>query len=304
MTIKKQVAPALQMDLDKWSCTTGATIITQQKQGEVKDFCICKYECAYEELAFTHSADTDNTYKNDYRKFLLTPQDVDGTTEFLLVDSNDVETVIDDSLAVIFAQGFNAEQPLQTGVNVLWWKVAQEKGFGNYRIKTNLVQFGNTITSESHVFIVAPFDEERARDTVKIEIINKGITMNGISWDGLGDFINMVRVDAEFKEGEQEKETETAVTTQRVELDYQSTTRETYSVSIKSVPSSIGDVITDEGALMGWLITDYSLFAYKDYRSIEVKIESVSKPYIEGYSKRDIEVVLKDTKFKVNRSFV
>ena len=304
MAIDKNITPGLQMELNRWSCTTTATIIKQNKETDVKDFCLCHYECDYKELAFTNLNDTSNTYKNDYRKFLLTPQDVGGTYEFLLVDSSGVETPIDETLGEVYAQGFNSAQPLQTGVNVLWWKVAMEKGYGEYKVKTNLTQFGRLITSESHTFIVAPFNTDRADGTVKIEIVNKGITMNGVNWDGLGDFINMVRVSGELIVGDLEKETETTITTQRVEVDYQSTTRKTYSVTVENVPSSIGNVITDEGALMGWFVTDYNTLNYNDYRDVSVKIDSVSVPHIANYSKRFITVGLKATEFKVNRSFV
>ena len=58
---------------------------------------------------------------------------------------------------------------------------------------------------------MAPFDTTRADGTVKIEIVNKGITMNGVNWDGLGDFVNMVRTYGRLSEGELEIEEETTV---------------------------------------------------------------------------------------------
>jgi hypothetical protein len=303
MAIEKNITPGSQMELKRWSCTTTATVVSKQKADPVTDFCLCHYECDYKELAFV-GADTSDSYENDYRKFLISPQDAGASYEFLLINPDGSESTIDETLGEVFNQGFNTEQPLQAGVNVLWWKVAQEKGYGNYKVKINVTQFGNTITTETHTFVVAPFSSERANETVKIEVINKGVTMNGVNWDGLGEFINMVRVNGKLNEGDLEIEEETIVTTQRVEIDYQKSTRKTYILKIDSIPSSIGDVILDEGALMGWIVTDYNVFNYKDYRDIEVKVDSVSTPDIQGYSKRFPEIGLKSTKFKINRKFV
>ena len=294
----------VQMNLNSWTCSTESDVITLNTEEDIKDFCLCDYECKYNELAFADVNDVDNNYKNDYRKFLLNPKSVNAIYEFLLVGSDGVETVIDSTLGDVYAQGFNTEQPLQVGVNVLWVKVAEVLGYGDYTIKINLEEFGSTITTESHTFSCVRFDTDRADNTVKIEVVNQGITMNGVNWDGLGQFINMVRVEGRLNETDPEIEKESFVTTSRETVSNQITKIKTFNLSILDIPSGIGDGLIDEGSLMNWIVTDYNVFNYKDYRNLVLEVDSTPFTDMPGYTRRDFEVSLKETKFKLNRKFV
>tara|TARA_R110002051_G_C8723803_1_gene497051 strand:+ start:493 stop:1404 length:912 start_codon:yes stop_codon:yes gene_type:complete len=294
----------VQMNLNSWTCSTESDVITLNKEADLKDFCLCDYECKYNELAFADVGSVDDNYKNDYRKFLLNPKSVNAIYEFLLVGSDGEETVIDSTLGDVYAQGFNTEQPLQVGVNVLWVKVAEVLGYGDYTIKINLEEFGSTITTESHKFSCVRFDTDRADNTVKIEVVNQGITMNGVNWDGLGQFINMVRVEGRLNETDPEIEKESFVTTSRETVSNQITKIKTFNLSILDIPSGIGDGLIDEGSLMNWIVTDYNVFNYKDYRNLVLEVDSTPFTDMPGYTRRDFEVSLKETKFKLNRKFV
>ena len=302
--IFEQVTPGTQMLNNSWTCSTESTVINLTREADLKDFCLCDYECKYNELAFADVGSVDDNYKNDYRKFLLNPKSVNAIYEFLLVGSDGVETVIDSTLGDVYAQGFNTEQPLQVGVNVLWVKVAEVLGYGDYTIKINLEEFGSTITTESHTFSCVRFDTDRADNTVKIEVVNQGITMNGVNWDGLGQFINMVRVEGRLNETDPEIEKESFVTTSRETVSNQITKIKTFNLSILDIPSGIGDGLIDEGSLMNWIVTDYNVFNYKDYRNLVLEVDSTPFTDIPGYTRRDFEVSLKETKFKLNRKFV
>ena len=299
-----QITPGLQMNLNSWTCSTESNVITLNTPEDVREFCLCDYECNSTELAFTDVNDVDNTYKNDYRKFLLNPKSVEAVYEFLLVGSDGVETVIDSTLGEVYAQEFNTEQPLQVGVNVLWVKVAEVLGYGDYTIKINLEEFGSTINTESHTFTCIPFDTDRADGTAKIEVVNRGITMNGVNWDGLGEFVNMVRVEGRLNETDPEFEKESFVTTARETISNQITKIKTFNLKIFDISIGIGRGLIDEGSLMNWIVTDYNVFNYEDYRNLVLEVDSTPFTDIEGYTKRDFEVSLKETKFKVNRKFV
>jgi len=300
-----------QMLNTRWTCSTEASGITPTSPSLIRDFCLCDYECEWSEYAFTsfeNEAEINDTYKNDYRKFLLNPVLAASTYSFTIVKSDGTEVeIVDNSYGELFEQGFNASQPLQVGIRIDWWKVANDTanglGYGDYKIKSTLVELGETIEVLTHNFIVCPFDTNRANETVKIEVINKGVTQNGIDYSGLGEYVNMVRVGGGLSDAEPEIERNNYTTSIGKTINNQTEKTNNYALKIDNIPSGIGDVILDDGSLMHWFVTDYNVFNYKDYRKLEVEVINFTSNNTPQYSKRFFDVSLRKIDSKENRKF-
>lgn len=292
-----------QMINTKWTCTTFASVIKPSEEEQVKDFCLCDFECDFEELSFTNIEDENNSYENDYRKFLVNPSLFSSNYNFFLV-KNGVDIPFTTNYGEVYAQGFNTEQPKQAGINVLWWKVAKELGHGKYKIKIELEEIGDIKTAISHTFNVVPFNTRKANRTVKIEVINKGFTMNGLDYSGLGDFVNMVRVSGILSKSDAEIEISNLEDSNRILNNNQVKKRNTYVLNIENIPSNISDVLIDEGVLMNWKITDYNMLNHKDYRDIVLEVSGSSVEQISQNTRRFYEVSLRDIVEKVSRKYI
>lgn len=303
MAVETDIQTGVQMSLNRWTCTVDSDVIKRDVQQEEKDFCVCTYIPDYCELAFYNIEEPDNEYQNDYRKFLINMQDDTGVFEFF-IEKDGVDYVFDTTYGEVFEQGFNEEQPLQTGINVQWAKVANSLGSGTYKVKYNKTNYGSLVTFESHKFKVVPFDVNRANQTIRIEVNNVGLTMNGSDWSGLNTFVNMVRCFGVVKETGYEKEVLDFEDQQRSIKQRQAETFTTYQVSVEDLPESIGNQLIKEDILMDWQLTDYNVFNYNDIRKLLLRIESVSIENTENTPRKFFTIDCRETINKVNRPYV
>lgn len=305
----------------RWSVSAVSPVITLPSSPNSRNFCMCDYAtspCEYYELAFvdysTISQQQDN-YINDYRKFLLQPLDITSTFQFTLIDKNGVEynlyesgTPPDDIYNDIYDQGFNLDQPLQVGVKVIWYKVAFHLGYGDYTVRISQTDFSNTVTQTTHKFRVVPFDTKRANGTIKVEVGNVGVTMNGSNWTGLTNnginvFTNMIRVNGRLNLLDPEIEIESIEDGTRTTKPVQTKLTDQYSIAVERLPFDLGRSLIHEGVLMNWQITDYNVFN-EDIRNQEMIVESSSVTITPDYARKSYELSAKSNISKLNRKFV
>ena len=305
MAIEENITAGNQMNLYRWSCSTEANVITLTPPSIERDFCLCHYEPSYCEFAFYDLLDSSDEYKNDYKKVLLNPKSLTSTTSITLETPNNGEITVDATISEVYAQGFNVEQTLQLGVKIQWVRVANLYGAGEYKIKTSVTDFGNEVTTESHIFNVVPFSVDRANSTVKIEIVNKGVTMNGDDYSGHEEFVNMIRVDGMMSYTGEEMEIDTLIDSNREHINVQKTTRGSYELQVNDLPYKILNPVLSNGIFMDWMVTDYNVFNFGDFRKLDLTIEdSINIDKIQNYSKRFVSIPLKSTQNKTNRKFV
>lgn len=293
-----------EMTYQRWVCSTPSQVIKIPKSPFISGFCECKYICDYFEKAFYYPEDTSDSYKNDYRKLIITLLSDTSTFEFFIVDLQGVETPFNETYGEVYEVGFNIDQPLMTGINVQWEKVGQTLGNGKYKIKTVQTNFGTETTSSTHYFDVMPFTVDDAWNTLKIEPQNEGYTINGNDYKGLGTFVNMVRVYGGVTSYGLKKERSTLLDANEEEIDTQSTNRSIYDVLIKDLPSSIGDQLLEQDTLAPWKISSYNLLHYKIYVDLEVNIESVETVTLEADRRGYFNVSLIDSKGLKNRKYI
>ena len=305
----------------RWAVSSVSPVIALPSSANSRAFCLCDYStapCEYFELAFvdfSSIATQNDTYVNDYRKFLLNPLDVASTWSFTLIDKNGVEYNIYESgtpanpiYGEIYEQGFNADQPLQVGVNIQWYKIANSIGYGDYTIKLSQADFGNTVENTTHSFRVVPYDVKRANGTVKIEIDNVGVTMNGKNWTGLLQnslpvFTNMIRVNGRMNLLDPEIEISSIKDGVRETKPVQTQLTDTFSLSIERLPYLLGQSLIHEDIVMNWRVTDYNVFN-EDLRDQEMIIESSVVEKIPDYARNSYQLNAKRNISKLNRKFV
>ena len=308
-----------QMECRRWSCSTPSKVIQTPKEDETIDVCLCSYSntsCEYYELAFTSfdtTPDISNSYENDYRKFLINPLSLTSGFNFTLIDSAGVEYVIySDSQSTtdygeVYEQGFNVDQPIQVGVKIDWYKVAMNIGYGDYTVKLSQTDFGTTVSRISHMFRVVKFNPNRANGTIKIEVNNVGVTMNGENWTGLfssnDPYVNMIRVRGRLDLTDPDIETESIEDGRREDIPVQTKVTDTYSIAIDKIPFDLGKGLVSESIVMNWSLTDYNIFN-NNLRDVEMIVNSSSVKNTPDYIFKSYELTGKSNISKLNRKFV
>lgn len=318
--ISKVINTGNQMSCLRWSCSTSSDTISYPTEANAREICLCDYSnsaCTYYEMAFTAFADdseTSDEYKNDYRKFFLNLLSDSSDFAITLVDSSDNEYIIydsngtqDETYVDIDLIGYNDSQPFQVGCKIYWWKVADGLGYGDYTVKTSQTDFGVTTENTSHVFRVVKYNPQRANGTIKIETLNKGVTMNGTDWTGMytdsEPYTNMIRLKGRFVLTDADIENEQIEDGNRESISVQTKLTDNYSIAIDNTTFSIGQALIHEGVMMNWKVTDYNIFN-EDLRDIEVITQSTSTIDTPQYNRRSYTIESKANKSKLNRKFV
>jgi hypothetical protein len=308
-----------QMILGGSSCRTLTNVIKIPEEVTDNGFCLCSYSaapCPYYEFAITDIENPTDNYLNDYRKFLLNPLSETSTFSFVLIEKDSTEHVVysetesTTDFGAIFEQGFNESQPLQIGVNIIWHNVVSILGYGDYTIKLSQTDFGTETTETTHVFRVIKHNAVRINGTVKIEIDNVGVTMNGKNWTGLftdkqSMFTNMIRVNGRLMLTDPEIVRESIEDGSRKENPVQTKVTDTYLFNIERIPFDLGYSLIHESIVMNWRVTDYNVFNDNlNLRNKEMLIESSSVTNIPDYARKTYELTAKTNLSKLNRRFI
>lgn len=128
------------------------------------DFCFCSFECSEPLIQFAGTNEREKDYFTLYHK----SKDETAAVSYSIND-----------LPMIEAYGRN----IPNGFEVDFTKVASQLGFGDYTLKKEVEEFGQTFTESWGKFRVAPFSEIRADETVKIEAYQTGSFDNGFDFE-------------------------------------------------------------------------------------------------------------------------
>lgn len=305
--ILTEIAAGNIMKREGWLCTTQATVITLPEEVADVDFCTCLFVCDYIEDAYVLSTNEDDTYRNDYRRVLVTLRDSSSTYLFQLVDSSGTTyDLIDNTYGELFDLGFNTVQPLKASYRIDWFKVFENIGYGNYTIKVSQTDFGTTVIAETHIFRVIEFSELISNNSTKIETVQRGTILNGEDFGGM-DYRNMVRLKGSFGGIDPQYELNRLVDSNRKDIDVQTDVFLQYTLNTELIPSSIGNKLIKEDVLTDEIfISNYNVFAYEQYRRLPVTFEGTvdaGEDYPANLYKK-FTVTFKDDKSRVKRNFV
>ena len=272
--------------------------------------CSCSFvasSCDYEELAFAYPTDATNSYKNDFKSILITLLDSSSTYEFVLVGSDNVETIlVDEIYGKLYEKGFNTSQPLKVGYKIDWLKVYETLGGDIYTIRVKQTDFSNTITADSHNIKVMLFSELASQDTVKIKTVQQGSVLLGEDYEGMS-WTNMNRIVADFGNETQQNEIVRLKDASYKNYDVQNEFYYQYSLRTNLLPSPIADFLLNSDIKTDEIyISNYDIYAYRQYRDLKVVHEGsveASDDYVTNKNKT-FNITFNDKVYNIKRNFV
>ena len=305
--IISEITAGKQMILGGVSCRTPSKVIQLPTEKDI--ICSCDFvssECDYEELAFTNQDDETDTYRNDFKSVLITLLDDSSSYEFFLVNSKDEETaLIDDTYGTLYDKGFNVSQPLKVGFRIEWFKVFNLLGGDVYTIRIKQTDFGTTVSTDSHNLRLMKYSEIASEGTIKIETNQKGVSLQGQDFEGMV-YNQMNRVVAEFGNEAQQNEVSRLKDASYKDFDIQNEFYYQYTLSTNLLPSQIADYILNNDTKTDEIfISNYSLYAYRQYRDLEVVAEGTNDPsddYVKNKNKK-FTITFNDKTKNLKRNF-
>jgi len=254
---------------------TGGAIIPLDAPDEFN----CDYVVSpYGELVFAHP--DGEWYKNDKSDFLF--KKVIATDTILIeLYKNDVkiEDLNDNDFGTFF-NGFTL-QPLYVGYLLDWNLVYATYGVGNYQVIAQITSLSVTIEVPSRVFMLKKYTKELAHETVRIESVQNGNIFGNI-FDHTGlEWYQSIRIPGVFGNPKPVYETDNYVTENHAYEQNKSKMNREFTLSIFPIPFEVVEIIIYNKCLANSiLITDYNLFAEKEWKRLPVVLKDLSKPDI------------------------
>ena len=146
-------SPLIREGITCFKCDSTVTVTPLDPE---TDFCFCEFECEEPLLQFAGTTEREKDYFMLYYK----SEDEDLEVKYFI---NDTE-IIDDSLG----------KAINNGYEVDFTKVYNVLGGGDYTLKMEIKEWGVDIVQSWGLFKVAPFNQQRADGTFKIESFQTG----------------------------------------------------------------------------------------------------------------------------------
>lgn len=265
------------------------------------DFCYCRLECEYTELAFAEAGGDE--YKNDKSSFLFQKMVGADSIVFELYKAGAlVATLNDDTLGIYYAS-FPA-QALYTGFVIDWGLVADAHGFGVYQFKAQQTILGDASTFESRVFRLMPYADDLADGTVKIESYQNGnIIGSPFDYTDL-NWYSSYRVAGRFGGKSPVIEVDNYVKSDFTKAQIQDRIRTEYTLQTRLLPSVVANAVAyDQVLANSILITDYNVLSHELYRQIQVRPISIDAKEYEQNRRMSFEIKLEAVSDLRKRNF-
>lgn len=262
-----------------FACGTSSPLVTIPRAPSEIDFCSCNFSCEYIELALYTSGGTKSERNSDTTSVLFNLASNTSTFEIKLINkSTGQETVLNDDTLGTFYNAGDLSQPLKVGYIIDWQLVGTVLGNGTYQISITVTDFGNPITTESHLYKCTPFSDIIADGTVKVVTTNQGIIEGGEDYDGI-TWSRSVRFDGFFGRPSFTIETTDYEDNDRRLNQNQDSIGITYNLSTDLMPSGVSNqLILNDILANRILIYDYNLLNTEVFEGIEVRPESIDEP--------------------------
>jgi hypothetical protein len=288
MPIFTQLPDTAPMEQTEFSTAMVTTSVSIPEEVPTLGFCFCDYECSFVETVFADLADTDS-YKNDRTDVGLfnIPDTVGGSYEIRLTKSGEAPIIItDNTYGSLSDLGTISGLPTWFGYLLDWNLVATLQGFGKYSIEVDLVNYTNTITRTSYNFMLTPYSEESADETVKIETVHNGCVESGIDYGSAG-WIRSIRIPAIFGDKVPRLETDNYIDTNNKKTQIRDQIVNEYTLETKRLPSSVMTPLIEDKLLANQIfITDYNLFNFDDIRQLEVVATEITEQNYSSKSRK------------------
>ena len=270
-------------------------------------FNIGDYQCCYEEYAFADLSDTD-TFKNDITSFLFKLSTSTDTLELKLFKNCEEVAVLDDNTyGTVYDSAYFGDD-LRKGFKLDWRLVANGLGFGNYHVEANREILNQDSSVESHTYLLRPFSESLANDTVRVITYSEGIIEGGADYTGaFVQWEQRIRLRGKFGNPSPTFETDNYLDTTRKVQQIQDQITTDYELEIEGVPSEIAKPLIYDKLLANQIfITDYNLFNFDKYENFAVYPSEIVefKTYAENFNAK-IKIRFTDKKQNIiKRNFL
>jgi hypothetical protein len=275
MAIEIQISNSRPMNLAYQACKQEVSITTIPKQITEVDFCLCKFDCDYEELALASISDDDD-FKNDKTSFLVDLSDSSDTVEFILVNERTgQEFNLDATYGTEFPQGTWSENPNKIGYVLNWRDILINLTVDKYHIRIEQTSFNRLITSKTHTFNLLPYSEEVADGTIRFVTTHDGVIEGGFDYTGT-NWKRYIRLYGEITSNNYTVESTEYQNSQRVLKQIQDRVLTDFEIKTSLIPSQIYEPLIKDKFIANKIeFTDYNLFSNQNLENYQMKFESV-----------------------------
>jgi hypothetical protein len=267
------------------------------------DVISCDYiTMPYSEIVFADLS--GDWWKNDKSEFLYKKYISADTIDIELWKDDEKIADLDDNALGTYFSTFT-QQPLYKGYLVDWNLVYAFSGAGNYTIKAQTVILGQSIEVVSRTFTLMLYSKEAAHNTVRIESVQNGnIIGNEFDFTNL-NWYQSIRVGGTFGNPRPIYSTDNYVAENRtIEQNQARMTRE-FDMTLRPIPFEIVEkIIYNKVLANSILITDYNIFAEKEWLRLPVVLKEVSKRDIQNVQNQMYDLQFTDNKdFYIKRNY-
>jgi len=263
----------------------------------------CDYiQTPYSETVF--ASVSNDWWKNDKSEFLY-KRYVSADSVDIELYKNDVkiEDLNDNDFGTFF-NGFTA-QPLYVGYLVDWQLVYATYGSGNYTIKAQTNILGQAIEVVSRNFYLMLYSKEAAHGTVRIESIQNG-NIIGSEFDFTDlEWYQSIRIAGTFGNPRPIYSTDNYIAENRVIEQNQARMTREFDMVIRPIPFEVVEkIIYNKVLANSILMTNYNIFAEKEFMRLPVVLKEVSKREMENVQNRMYDLQFTDNKdFYIKRNY-
>lgn len=262
--------------------TTGVVLIPKTDPGATNapggslacNFC----ECAYTEYVFADAG--GDAWKNDITSFLFRRYAPGDTVALELWKAGvKVADIVNSDYGQFYNFGDFTTQPGYIGWIADWYLISDAFGFGVYSVKAVQNLQGTASTIESRRFRCAPYDDQIADGTTKLEwwqtgnIVGSAFDYTGLLPDG---WRSSIRVPGRLGLKTPLIETDTYTDSAYRKVQIQDSVTTEYTLEARLLPTEIADAINYNAVLGNRIaVTDYSVDGPEPYQQKDVLILSI-----------------------------
>lgn len=270
---------------------------------EVAEAVSCDFvQTPYSENVFASTL--NDWWKNDKSEFLFRRLvSSDSVAIELYKNDKKIEDLNNNNFGTFF-NGFT-QQPLYVGYLVDWQLVYLTHGIGNYTIKAQTNILGQQLEIISRNFYLSIYSKEAAHGTVRIESVQNG-NLIGSEFDFTDlNWYQSMRINGTFGNPKPVFSTDNYVAENRIIEQNQSRMTREFDLLIKPIPFDVVEkIIYNKVLANSILMTNYNIFAEKEFLRLPVVLKEISKREMENVQNKIYELQFTDASdFFIKRNF-
>jgi len=274
--ITEELLNSRPMALGVMACRIESDVLRFPRDEFTIDFNFCG-ECCFEMKVF---AKLGNEYDHENDKTAVLDRQIIPTDTIafeLLKDGVKVADLNTNALGQYFPLG-TFPNSFYTGYLIDWNSVMVAHGVGCFQVRKQLTVLGTASVTDSIVYFLQPYSDERADETVRLDVIQNGYIINSqFDYTGMNWF-QSYRLPGRFNKVKPEYTETRYQDSQRRQTQVQDSIVDNYLLELEAAPSQIYDTLNYETVLANDIkINDYRLYNADIFRAEPVDFKEFSK---------------------------